>query len=174
MINFIEHARLYAAYHQMPSSRYTHFASIPLILLSSMIFLSFFQIGITNVLYVDFATIGTLVLIIYSFMLNWKLALPLTPILIFLLWIATLFGYAGPTVTAVWAFIITFVLGWGLQFIGHMMEGKHPSIKDHIYEAIVIAPLFLMAELFFMANWLPELKNKIYVTEEPSDKRDSK
>lgn len=174
MKNFIEQARFYAAYHQKSISRYTHYASIPLILFSSMVLLSFFQIGIINVISVDFATIGTLILIIYYFMMNWKLALPLTPVLIFLLWIATLFGYTGPTAAALWTFIVTFLLGWGLQFIGHMREGKHPPFKEHMYEVFVVAPLFLMAELLFMAHWLPDLKKKIYGEEKSVDEEESK
>jgi len=164
MKNFIEQARAYAAHHNEPINKYTHYVGVPILILSLMIFFSFFHIGIVNVISIDFATIGTLALIIYYFVLNWKLAIPLTVILIFLLWIANLFAYAGPTSTALWAFIITFILGWGLLFVGHAVEKKRPAFMEHALEAL-IAPMFLTAEAFFAINWLPELKKEIYKKE---------
>ncbi len=162
MTTFIEQARLYVAYHQKPLTKYTHLAGIPLIILSVMIFLGFFQLLIPNVWHTDFAAIGTIAILIYYFLLNWRLALVLTPILIFLLWVSSFFSYAGPTAWGLWAFIITFVLGWALQLGGHyLFEGKRPAFMENLWMAL-IAPLVLTAELFFMANWMPELKKDIY------------
>ncbi len=167
MKNFTNKAKSYVAQHQKPLSSYIHYVSVPLLLLSLMIFCSFFQIGIVNVLNIDFATVGVLALIIYYFMQDWRLAIPVTVVLLILLWIATLFAYAGPTAVAVWAFIITFILGAGGMLAGYYMEDKQPGWVEGACQ-LLVAPLVIMAELFFMINWFPELKKTIYGKEKSS------
>ena len=163
MIPFIEQAQGYAAYHKNELTRYTHMAGIPLIILSFMILLGFVHVIITNVLDVNVATIASLVLLIYYFRLDWRLALTLTPIFIFLLWVAHFFSYQGPTSFGLWSFIIVFLMGSILQAIGHFLEAKRPAFVDNLSQ-VLIAPLVIMAELFFMAGYMQALKEEIYET----------
>ncbi|CEG55517.1 Mpo1 family 2-hydroxy fatty acid dioxygenase [Legionella fallonii] len=158
---FVEQAQMYAGYHQNITTRYTHLAGVPLIILSMMILLGFIQIIMPGVFSTTLACLTTLAVLIYYFRLNWKLALALTPILIILLLFSSLFSHHGPTKLGVWAFIITFVVGWGLQLYGHYIEGKKPAFMDNLSQAL-IAPLFLTAELFFMAGYMKSLKEQIY------------
>lgn len=161
MKSFIEQARFYAGYHQKPATLYTHLIGIPLIIFSLMILMGFVQIKMPTVFSITFATIGTLVLLAYYFMLNWRLALTITPILALLLWLSTFFSHSGPTKTGIWVFFICFVAGWTLQLAGHAMEGKKPALVDNLWQAL-IAPLFLIAELYFMMNWMSALKAQIH------------
>lgn len=169
MKSFIEQAQFYATYHQNNMTRYTHMAGVPLIILSIMILLGFVKIVIPGVFATTLACLTTLAALIYYFRLNWQLALALTPILIILLWIASLFSEYGPTKLGLWAFLITFILGWGLQLYGHFIEGKKPAFMINVCQALV-APLFLTAELFFMAGYMTDLKEQIYgAVEEPKE-----
>ena len=161
MIPFIVQAQCYISYHQKPVTRYTHLAGIPLIILSLMILLGFVHVVIIGVLDVNVASIATLVLLIYYFRLNWRLALALTPILILLLWIASVISHNGPTSEALWSFILIFLVGCALQFIGHFIEEKRPAFADNLWQ-IVIAPLFMVAESFFLIGRMGELKEEIY------------
>ena len=161
MKSFIEQAQFYATYHQKPITRYTHLIGVPLIIFSLMIFLGFFHLIVPGVLDTTLASIATAALLIYYFYLNWRLALVLTPVFIILLWIADLVSWAGPTRSALWTFIITFILGWALQLIGHFIEGKRPAFMDNVWQALV-APLFLAADLFFMTGRMPGLHEEIY------------
>ncbi len=161
MKSFIEQAQMYAGYHQNITTRYTHLAGVPLIILSVMILLGFIKIVMPGVFSITLACLATLGVLIYYFRLNWKLALALTPILIVLLLFADLFSHNGPTKLGVWAFIITFIVGWALQLYGHYIEGKKPAFMDNLSQAL-IAPLFLTAELFFMAGYMKSLKEQIY------------
>ncbi|MDW9158548.1 Mpo1-like protein [Legionella pneumophila] len=173
MKSFIEQAQFYATYHQNQATRYTHMAGVPLIMLSIMIFLGFIKIVIPGVYATDLACLATLAALIYYFLLNWQLALALTPILIFLLWLASWFNYDGPTKFGLWVFIITFVVGWGLQFYGHFIEGKKPAFMVNFTQAL-IAPLYLTAELFFMAGLMNSLREQIYGNEEVNTEEISK
>jgi uncharacterized membrane protein YGL010W len=161
MQSFIEQAQFYAAYHQNPMTRYTHLIGVPLIILSLMILLGFINVVITGIFIISFATLATIALLIYYFRLHWQLALTLTPILLCLWWIGSLFSHNGPTKLGIWAFIITFIIGWALQLYGHFIEGKKPVFMVNIWQAL-LAPLFLTAELFFMAGFMKPLKEQIY------------
>lgn len=168
MKSFIEQAQMYAGYHQNIRTRYTHLAGVPLIILSVMILLGFIQIIMPGVFSITLAGLTTLGVLIYYFRLNWKLALALTPILFILLLIANVFSHNGPTKLGIWAFIITFIVGWALQLYGHYLEGKKPAFMDNLSQAL-IAPLFLTAELFFMAGYMKPLQEQIYGTESHKD-----
>jgi uncharacterized membrane protein YGL010W len=50
--------------------------------------------------------------------------------------------------SALWIAIATFVLGWIIQFIGHIYEKAKPAFMDDIM-GLIIGPLFLMAEVYF-------------------------
>lgn len=161
MIPFIEQAQYYATHHQNKLTRYTHMVGVPLILLSTMILFGFVHIVILGVVDFNVANIATLVLLIYYIRLQWRLALALTPLLIMLLWIANLFSVAGPTSFALWSFSIIALFGWTLEFIGHYFEGKPPAFTHSLWQ-LLIAPLLIVAELFFMAGRMKELQGEIY------------
>lgn len=161
MKSFIEQATMYASYHQNKKTQYTHFAGIPMIILSLMILFGFVQIIIPNVLFTNLAWIFTLSLLVYYFLLHWQLALIITPILLFLLWISHWFSMYGPTALGLWAFGILFILGWALQLYGHYIEGRKPAFLDNMSQ-LLIAPLFLVAELVFMAGYMKGLQLQIH------------
>ena len=41
-----------------------------------------------------------------------------------------------------------FVVGWVIQFVGHIWEGRKPAFVDDVI-GLVIGPLFVVAELVF-------------------------
>ncbi|MBA2710925.1 MAG: DUF962 domain-containing protein [Tatlockia sp.] len=168
MNSFIDQARIYAAYHQNPITRYTHFAGVPLIIFSLMVFFSFFHLVVPGVFNITLAAIATVALLAYYFFLNWRLALALTVIFAILLGLAHLVSRYGPDSQSVWTFVITFILGWALLLIGHFIEGKRPALVDNLWQAL-IAPMFLVAELFFMAGHLQDLKQQIEGVPAPMD-----
>ena len=48
-------------------------------------------------------------------------------------------------------FLTTFVLGWIIQIIGHIIEGRRPALADNILQ-IFNAPLFLTIEALSLAG----------------------
>lgn len=161
MKSFIEQAQCYADYHQKPITLYTHLVGVPLIVFSLMIFFGFIHVVVPGILDINLAGIGTILILFYYFLLNWRLALVVTPIFFFLLWIADLITFRGPTRFALWIFLITFISGWILQLFGHYREGRKPALLDNFYQ-VLIAPIYLVAELFFKAGWLMNLENQIH------------
>ena len=164
---FIEQVQCYASHHQNPKTLYTHWIGVPLIILSLMIFLGFVKIIIPGVFHTTLACLATLAVLIYYFRLQWQLALVLTPIMLCLLWIANWISYNGPNKMSLWMFAITFIVGWGVQLYGHYIAGEKPAFMSHLCQAL-IAPLFMMAELFFMAGLMSSLKEQIHGASEES------
>ncbi|MBG77413.1 MAG: hypothetical protein CL570_00060 [Alphaproteobacteria bacterium] len=160
MVPFIEQAQLYGRYHTKRITWYTHMAGIPLLFLSAFMLLGFIHIVIPNVLDIRIAEIVAIALLVYYFRLEWRLAFVVTPIFIVLLYISSLFTYAGPSAFSLWATLIFFLLGCVLQLIGHILEGKRPAFTHNLWHSL-ISPLFLTAEVFFMMGWMPKLERSI-------------
>ena len=161
MISFIKQAQRYATYHRNSITRYTNMAGIPLLLLSMMILFGFVHVVILHVADVSVAYILVLALLIVYCRLNWQLGLALVPVFLFLLWIAHFFSDEGPTSFSLWSFLIIFICGISLELFAHFVEDKRPVLTDHLNQ-LFIAPLFVMAELFFMAGLMDKLKDDMY------------
>jgi len=65
--------------------------------------------------------------------------------------------------TVVWIGIAmgAFVLGWVFQLFGHIVfEKRRPALADNLFQ-LIIGPLFLCAELFFMMGFKKELHQRV-------------
>ncbi|KTC64865.1 transmembrane protein (plasmid) [Legionella adelaidensis] len=161
MIPFILQAREYAQYHRNPYARYVHMASIILLLLAFMVFFNFIHVFMPGVFEITLTDILVLLVLIYYFRLNWLIALTVTPLFIILLWIANTIGYGGPTVFSIWTFLILLIVGILLHVIGHLMEGRYPSLRTNLWHTL-LSPLFLTAEIFFLFGKMSTLREEIH------------
>lgn len=48
--------------------------------------------------------------------------------------------------------VVTFILGWTIQFIGHFIEGKKPSFFEDI-KYLLIGPLFVFENILSRFGW---------------------
>lgn len=160
MKSFVEQARMYKSYHTKPITIYTHYIGIPLVLLSLIMFFGCIKVIIPGIFATDLGWILSGVLLFYYFVLEWRLALVCLPFFLLLLYIAYLFNYAGPSSTAMIAFIVCFVLGWGFQLLGHFFEGNRPALMDNFTQAF-IAPLYIVAELAFQLGFFSDIETKL-------------
>jgi uncharacterized membrane protein YGL010W len=161
MISFTEQARIYGEFHQKPETKYMHIASILLLFLAGLIFLGFLHIVMPGVFEITLADVATACLLIYYFFLNWRLAIVLTPVLLILLWISHLISYSGPSSFSVWALIMILILSGLVLGIGYYFEGRRPPLKVGLWQ-LLIEPMFLTAEIFFMIGKMRSLQNDIY------------
>jgi uncharacterized membrane protein YGL010W len=65
-------------------------------------------------------------------------------------------GTAGALV----AVLVLFTAGWALQLLGHRYEGMKPAFFDDVRQ-LLIGPLFVCAEAFFLLGARPELRRRI-------------
>jgi uncharacterized membrane protein YGL010W len=159
----------YAAYHRDSRNILTHFVGIPLIVLAVVVILSrpsyaLLGLSISPATWVVFAAI------VYYLLLDFRLGIVMGLFLEFCVWVGMALAAQS---TAVWLGfgIGLFVIGWGIQFLGHYFEGRKPAFVDDIM-GLVIGPLFVLAELAFLVGLRKTLMAQIEATSGPVIYRD--
>jgi len=162
-----EQLSTYKSVHLNPTNIKTHFVGIPLIIWAIMIWLSLVELPIMTVgsFPMTLALIIFPIVLIYYFLLNANLAIGQLLFFIPTLYTATLIAQMP---NAGWIAASVFFVGWVFQFIGHYYEKAKPAFVDDLNQ-LLIGPLFIMAELFFMLDALKSL-DKI-VTKKAIEKR---
>jgi len=148
----------YAAYHQDPRNKATHFFGVPAIAVSLMIPLGWVRIdagGFT----VTAALVVTSVLLAYYLLLDFPLGLAMCALFGLALWATDPIAQA-PLATGVAWFLALFVGGWVVQLWGHVYEGRKPALVDNLFQ-VFVAPIFLAAELFFALGYKPRLHEAV-------------
>ena len=154
-----ENLTQYAAYHRDRRNIATHFAGIPLIVFSVVPALSKISHTVAGV-QVTPAAIAAIAACAYYFRLDAAFGLAMA---------ATFFAMcAGASeitarlpVAGVLALAATlFAGGWALQFWCHRFEGMKPAFYDDARQ-LLIGPLFVCAEVFFLFGAKPALRRYI-------------
>ncbi|KNE62238.1 hypothetical protein AMAG_07476 [Allomyces macrogynus ATCC 38327] len=54
------------------------------------------------------------------------------------------------------------VTGWTLQIFGHYyFEGRSPAFTESLWQAVVVAPLFVWSELLFALGYKPDMVHRL-------------
>lgn len=150
----------YKSVHFNKTNIKSHFIGIPLIVWAITVLLSVntFTVMLAEqpVTYTPAIILFTITLL-YYFAIHIKLALGMLIYIALNIYLAELIADHE---YAVWIAIITFILGWVIQFIGHIYEKAKPAFLDDIM-GLVIGPLFLMAELYFALGIEKQLESDI-------------
>ena len=151
-----EQMGFYAAYHQDPRNKATHFVGVPVIMLSLFIPLSWLRLELGGVTVTGAILLAAAVLA-YYLMLDVPLALAAAVVTAVLVYVGDLIAQQPMSVGITW-FLVLFVGGWILQLIGHSFEGRKPALIANLFQ-IFIAPIFLCAEVFFALGYKPGLRS---------------
>ena len=146
----------YAAYHQDPRNKATHFIGVPAIILSLFIPLSWLRLELGSVT-VTGAILFAAAVLAYYLMLDVPLALAAALVTAVLGYIGNLIALQPMAVGITW-FLVLFVGGWVLQLVGHSFEGRKPALTANLFQ-IFVAPIFLCAEAFFALGYKPGLRS---------------
>ena len=146
---------IYAAYHRNRWNKLTHFIGVPAIIFSILIPMSWVSIG--GDLTLAHVFVGAV--LAYYFLLDVPLAVATTVATGALLYAAKLAAGTGVVSGWIW-FGIFFVGGWIFQLVGHVFEGRKPALADNLFQ-IFVAPIFLVAEVFFALGLKRDVLEKI-------------
>jgi len=146
----------YAAYHQDPRNKATHFVGVPVIMLSLFIPLSWLRLELGSITVTGAMLLAAAVLT-YYLMLDVSLALAAAVVTAVLVYIGNLIALQPMAVGITW-FLVLFVGGWILQLVGHSFEGRKPALTANLFQ-IFVAPIFLCAEAFFALGYKPGLRS---------------
>ncbi|HMI18617.1 MAG TPA: Mpo1-like protein [Sphingomonas sp.] len=148
----------YAAYHRDRRNIALHFVGIPLIVLAVEILLSHPAFAIGPIPTTP-AMIVSAIVALYYLRLDLRLGLTMAALLALGAW----FGAVVATQTRdIWlgTGITLFVIGWAIQFVGHIYEGRKPAFLDDVI-GLIVGPLFVIAEAAFLLGLRPDLREAL-------------
>jgi uncharacterized membrane protein YGL010W len=138
----------------------THFVGVPLIVWAVTVLLSLntftLELAGQTITYTPAIIFFTLSML-YYLKLHIKLGLGMLVYTVINIYLASL---VADMENAVWIGISAFVIGWVIQFIGHIYEKAKPAFFDDIM-GLAIGPLFLMSEIYFILGFEKNLEKSI-------------
>ncbi len=137
----------YAAYHRDRRNIATHFVGIPMIVLAVAVLLARPVLANGGGVALSPASLVVLVTALYYLRLDLRLGAAMAVLLALALWCAQALAAQATPIWLGWG-VGLFVLGWVIQFVGHIYEGRKPAFVDDIV-GLVIGPLFVVAEAGF-------------------------
>lgn len=145
----------YATYHRDRRNIVTHFVGIPMIVLSVVVLLARPAFELAG-LPVSAATLGVIVATLYYLRLDLRFGVVMGVLLALCLAVA---HATASLSTGAWATfgVGLFVVGWVIQFVGHIFEGRKPAFVDDVM-GLIIGPLFVVAELAFLMGLRREVE----------------
>ena len=155
MRNLEQQITQYAAYHRDRRNIATHFVGVPMIVFSVILALANILIGPVHL-----GWIGVLTAAIYYLVLDRPLGFAMAFYLFMNAVLASLIAAYTSTVAGLGLAAACFIIGWAIQFVGHKYEGMKPAFTDDLI-GLVIGPLFVMTELFFMLGAKKLLKKYV-------------
>lgn len=158
MKSLAQQMAFYGLYHRDPLNKASHLIGVPLITFSVLVAFSWVRFPVAGC-EIPFAVPFTLVVAAYYFMLDFMFAFSLSVILVPALFYADQIARL-PWGSSVSVFAACFGIGWVFQLIGHAIEGKKPALVDNFFQ-VFVAPIFLMAEVFFMLGLRQDLKRQV-------------
>jgi uncharacterized membrane protein YGL010W len=145
----------YAAVHRDRRNKATHFIRIPVIVFSLLLLLTLWRLQFGERA-VSGAAVVAILAVLGWMALDLGVGLVMAVLMLVAWYAAEAFAAAlGPTGTWV-VFLVLFVGGWILQFLGHHYEGKRPALLDNIFQAFIDS-MFLVAEAMVILGHRPDL-----------------
>jgi uncharacterized membrane protein YGL010W len=164
MKTLVEQLSGYAAYHRDRRNIRTHFVGIPLIVLAAAILLARPGVDLGGVT-ISPALAAVVALTLYYLKLDLLYGVAMGVLLAISLAIATPLARGDATTWLVWG-VGLFVVGWVIQFIGHIYEGRKPAFLDDVM-GLAIGPLFVLAEAGFLLGLRRDLEHEIAARQSP-------
>ena len=148
----------YADYHRSARNIATHLVGVPMIVLALFALMSR-PVWVDGPVPLTPAVCFATVLVLYYLRLNLGMGL----IMGVLYALGLVFGTAVAALddtTWLGVGVGGFVVGWVIQFVGHVFEGRKPAFFDDVM-GLAIGPLFVVAEVLFKLGAYAELKAQI-------------
>lgn len=148
----------YAAYHRDRRNIATHFIGVPMIVFAVTVLLSrpSFSVG---ALTINAAWIVALLAALFYLRLSLGFGVLMSALLAASVAASAVVAAQATTVWLAWG-IGLFLIGWVIQLVGHVYEGRKPAFVDDVV-GLLVGPLFVVAELAFLLGFAHELKRDI-------------
>lgn len=165
------HLVFYRSYHFNHTNVTIHLICIPIILLSTIAFLTPVTINFGGLINNSNYNLGSLLAWsygIYYILLDWQIGLPAAGVLFSFAhyikqYYLTLSETSVPTSNEfVKIAVALHVFSWFAQFYGHgVHEKRAPALLDNLLQALVLAPFFVAFEIAFFLGYRKDLKKNM-------------
>jgi uncharacterized membrane protein YGL010W len=156
---FFEQIAMYSAYHRDGRNQLTHHVGVPMIVFSIMVLAATVEVA-----RFDSGPLTLAAALMAVLLLVYIIAVPLTGTIAVLIYGTLLFFAehiaASGMDTALPVFLTLFIVGWIIQFVGHIFEKRKPALFDNLLQ-IFMAPSFLISGVLFMLGLEQGLKSEI-------------
>lgn len=159
MKSLAENLTQYAAYHRDRRNIATHFAGIPLIVFAIVLALALVAIPAGGVA-ITLAAVAAVAASAYYVKLDLVFGATMAATLFAMCAAASEITARASAGTVLISAAALFAAGWALQFWGHRFEGMKPAFFDDAKQ-LLIGPLFVCAEVFFLFGARPALRRYI-------------
>ena len=149
----------YAAYHRDRRNIATHFIGVPMIVFAIVLALATIVVPVGPIV-VTVAALTCIAASIYYLRQDVVLGITLALVLFLMCAASSEIIARMSTGAALGLAAAIFVAGWALQFLGHKFEGMKPAFYDDVMQ-LLIGPLFVCAEAFFIFGAKPGLRRYI-------------
>jgi uncharacterized membrane protein YGL010W len=149
----------YAAYHRDRRNIATHFVGVPMIVFAVVLALSVVEIPAGPVA-LTLAALTSIAASAYYLRLDLTLGVTMAIVLFLMCAGSSEITHRFGTGTSLGIAAAIFVAGWAIQFLGHKYEGVKPAFFDDVKQ-LLIGPIFVAAEAYFLAGGLPHLRRYI-------------
>lgn len=149
----------YAAYHRDRRNIATHFVGVPMIVFSIVLALAVVEMPAGPVT-LTLAAVFSIAACIYYLKLDVTLGIAMAVTLFLMCAAASEITHRTGTAASLGISAAVFVVGWVIQFVGHRFEGMKPAFVDDVKQ-LLIGPLFVAAEAFFLFGGLAHLRRHI-------------
>lgn len=161
-MRFAKQMAFYSAYHQEKRNILIHVVGVPTITFSVLLVLSWIKIYEFQGIPITVAMVFTAAVLLYYFTLDFVFALTSTILFGGLLAAAHYLSLNVGTSTGWIIFATAQILGWGTQFYGHFVfEKDRPALFDNLFQALISAPLFVVADVFFELGFRTDLEDQV-------------
>jgi uncharacterized membrane protein YGL010W len=159
MASLEENLTQYAAYHRDRRNIATHFVGVPMIVFAIVLALATASFPIGGVS-LTVAAVVSIAACLYYLKLDLTLGVAMAVVLFLMCAGASeITARTSGAGSIGWAVAI-FVAGWAIQFLGHRFEGMKPAFFDDAKQ-LLIGPVFVAAEVFFLLGAKPMLRRYI-------------
>ena len=159
MKSIVDHLSFYSLHHRNIWNKLLHFIGIPSLMFSILLPMSWVRIPIYS-LEISLAVVFVCSVLLYYFLLDASLSVGAVVLYSLLVFDAEYIATRWSLENALTLLVITFISGGVVQIIGHAIEGKRPAFVGNLLQ-VFIAPIFLVAEIFFLFNLRKDLQEKV-------------
>ncbi|EQA36431.1 PF06127 family protein [Leptospira inadai serovar Lyme str. 10] len=161
-MRFAKEMVFYSAYHQEKRNILIHVLGVPTITFTLFLVLCRFSLLSIWGFDITAATVFAAVVLAYYFSLDFIFALASAVVFGSLLTIAHYLTASLEPSTAWTVFAIAQLIGWGAQFYGHFIfEKSRPALFDNLFQAVVSAPIFVVADVFFELGFRKDVQEAV-------------